>query len=86
MNTTELVFLIILSTTLSIFLILFSVALGYLISILKQIKKIVERAENVAGTVESAAAAFERTASPLAILKLIGNIVEQASKFKRRKD
>jgi len=86
MNTTELIFVIILSSTLSIFLILLSIALGYFISVLKQVKRITERAEDVADTMGSAAHAFERTASPLAVLKIIGNIVDQASKFRRRKD
>lgn len=85
MNTTELVFIIILSVSLTIFLILFSVALGFFIAILRQVKRITERAENVADTVESAANTFERVASPLAVLKLIGGIIENATKFKRRK-
>lgn len=52
---------------------------------MKQVRRITERAENVADSVEAAAAAFERTASPLAVLKVIGNIVEQATKFRNRK-
>lgn len=86
MNDTAVVTLIVVSAALTVFLILFCVALGYVISILKQVKRITERAENVADTVESAAAAFERASSPLAMLKLVGNIVEHAAKFKRRKD
>lgn len=86
MNDTAVVTLIVVSATLVVFLILFCVALGYLISVLKQIKRITDKAENVAVSVESAAAAFENKASSLAALKVIGNIVEQVSKFKRRKD
>lgn len=85
MNTTELVFLIILSVTLSVFLILFSVALGFVIAILKQVRRITTTAENVADSVSSAASSFEKAASPLAVLKLISNIVTQANKFKRGK-
>ena len=86
MNDTAVITLIVVSAALVVFLILFSIAIGYSISILKQVKRITARAENVADTMGSAAAAFERTASPLAILKLVSNIVTQASKFKNRKD
>ena len=85
MNNTAVVTLIVVSAALTVFLILFSVALGYFISILKQVKRITERAENVADTVESAANTFEKVASPLAVLKVIGGIVESAGRFKRRK-
>jgi len=86
MNDTAVITLIVVSAALVVFLVLFSIAIGYSISILKQVKRITARAENVADTMGSAAAAFERTASPLAILKLVSNIVTQASKFKNRKD
>jgi len=55
-----------------------------LISVLKQVKRITARAENVADTVESAAAALERASSPLAVLKLVGKIVEQAAGYKKK--
>lgn len=60
------------------------VAVGYFISVLKQVKRITERAENVADTVESAAAAFERASSPIAVIKLLGKIVEQAAGYKKK--
>ena len=83
MNTASEVLVIIVSSVLSIFLLLAIVALVYLIGILKQVKKVTSRAENVAETVQAAASAFERTATPLAVFKLIGNIVGHAQK--RRK-
>ena len=85
MNTAAEVLLIIVSGVLAVFLIVLGVALVYFIGVLKQVKRITERAENVAGSLESAAAAVESTAPPLAVLKLIGNIVETAGKFGRRK-
>jgi uncharacterized protein Yka (UPF0111/DUF47 family) len=78
--------LIIVSSVLSVFLIVGIIALIYIIKILKQVRRVTERAENVAGSVEAAAATFERTASPLAIIRLIGNIVDQATKVRKRKD
>lgn len=86
MNNTAVVTLIVVSAALTILLILLSIALGYFISILKQVKRITVHAENVAGTMESAASTFEKAASPLAVLKIIGGIINQASKMKSRKD
>lgn len=79
------ILLIVVSTTLSVFLIVLIVALVYLIGILKQIKRITQRAENVADSVESAAQVFERSASPLALLKLVGEIIDKAYKIRKRK-
>lgn len=78
--------LIIVSTVLSIFLIVSIIALVYIIKILKQVRRITSRAENVAESVEAAANTFEKAASPVAILKIIGNIVDQASKMRKGKD
>lgn len=85
MNDTAVVTLIVVSAALVVFLILFSVALGYSILVLKQVKRITARAENVADTMESAANTFGKVASPLAVIKIIGSIVEGANKFKRKK-
>ncbi len=85
MDTAAQALLIIVSSVLSIFLIVGIVALVYLVKVLKQIRRITEKAENVAESVESAANTFERTASPLAILKVIGSIIDNASKMKKRR-
>jgi hypothetical protein len=85
MDTAAQVLLIIVSSVLSIFLIFMIVAIYYLIGIFKHIRKISSSAENVAESVESAAAAFERGAKPLAILKIISNIMDQAGRARRRK-
>lgn len=77
--------LIVVSSVLSVFLIVGIVALVYIIKVLKQIRRITDKAENVAESVESAANTFERTASPLAILKVIGSILDNAAKMKGRK-
>lgn len=85
MDTAALVLLIIVSSVLSLFLLVLIVALIYLIGILKQVKRITQHAENVADSMESAANIFERTASPLAVLKIIGDIVDKASRIRKRK-
>jgi hypothetical protein len=86
MDTAAEVLLIIVSSVLSIFLIVLIIAGVYFVKVLKQVKKLTEHAENVAVSVESAAGAFEKAASPLAVLKIIGNIVEQTSRIRKRKD
>lgn len=85
MDTAAETLLIVVSSVLSVFLILAIIALVYVIKILKQIRRISEKAENVAESVESAANTFEKTASPLAILKIIGSIVDNAAKMKKRR-
>jgi predicted PurR-regulated permease PerM len=85
MNTASEVLLIIVSSILTIFLLVLIVGLVYMVKVLRQVKRITSRAENVADSMEAAAAAFERTASPIAILKIIGNIVEQTTRIRKRK-
>lgn len=86
MNTAAEVLVIIVSAVLAIFLIVLIVVLFQANKILKQVKYITARAENVVDSMEAAASAFERTASPLAIIRIIGNIMEQTSKIRKRKD
>jgi F0F1-type ATP synthase membrane subunit b/b' len=85
MDTASEVLIIIVSSVLAVFLIVLIVALVFVVKVLKQLRRITERAENVAGSVEAAATTFEKAASPLAILKLIGTIVEQTSRIRKRK-
>ena len=80
------VLLIVVSSTLTVFLIVLIVAIVYVIKILKSVQRLSLKAENVAESVESAAATFERTASPLAVLRVIGNIIEQTTKIRKIKD
>jgi len=70
---------------LAIFLIVAIVATVYLLKIMKQVKQITARAENVAENLESAANTFQRAASPLAFLKLLSNIVEHTAGGRRKK-
>ncbi len=85
MDTAAQVLLIIVSATLAVFLVTLSIALYYLISFLRDVKRISGRADSVASAVESAAHAFERTASPLAILKLVGGIINKVHSGKSKR-
>jgi hypothetical protein len=80
-----LVLLIVVSSALTIFLIVAIVAISYFIGVLKQVKRLTTQAESAVDSLESAATTLRNSASPLAVLKLIGNIVNQASKMSRKK-
>jgi uncharacterized membrane protein len=78
--------LIVVSATLTVLLLLLIVALVYIIKILKQIRRISIKAETVVDSVESAASTFQKAAAPSAILTLISNIVDKATKTRKGKD
>jgi uncharacterized protein YoxC len=85
METASLVLLIVVSSALTLFLIALIVAIVYFIGVLKQVKRITTQAESAVDSIEAAAASIQRTASPLAVIKLIGNIVSQASKLNNKR-
>lgn len=85
MDTATQVLVIIVSAVLAVFLIFAIVATVYIIKIVKRIKQITDHAENVAESMESAASAFRRTATPLAFLKLLSGIIENATRVGKRK-
>lgn len=65
---------IILSIALAIFLVLSIILVSKLIQIANHVKRIVAQAEQVADRAEHISAFFEKTATPVAILKLISNL------------
>ncbi len=74
MNTSEQILVIILSTTLAIFLIISIVAAVKVVQILNDIKRIVQKAESIADKAEAVGEFFQVSAGPAAIGKLIANI------------
>jgi uncharacterized protein YoxC len=85
MDTAAEVLLIIVSAVLAIFLAFLIATLIYVIKILKQVRHITQHAENVVDSVEAGASVFRRTASPLAVLKIVANIVEQSYKIGKKR-
>lgn len=79
------VLVIILSAFLGVVLILSIVLLAKVIQIVGQVKRITEHAESVADRAEHISAFFEKTATPVAILKLVSNVSETLSKKAKRK-
>jgi len=79
------ILVIILSGFLTLFLLVSIVLIVKVIQIVKRVNKIVEQAEQVADRAEHISAFFERTATPVALLKLLSNISETIQKKARRK-
>jgi len=71
---------IILSMMLALFLLLSIILLVRLIQITKQIQRITDQAELAVDKAESIADFFQKTATPVALLKLIANISEVVQK------
>ena len=86
MNDTAVITLVVVSAVLVILLILLCVAVYSFIQILKAVRRVVDKAENVAVSVENVASTLENSAGPLAALKVVANIVENATKFKKGKE
>jgi hypothetical protein len=75
--------LIIVSATLSVFLIVAIIAIIKWIRIMKHVEVIVEKAENVAGSVESAASSLQKGAASASVLNVLGNIVSSVQNRKK---
>ena len=74
--TAERLLIIILSSTLAIFLILAIIVAVLVVQILRHIKHITEKAESIADKAEAVSEFFERGVGPMAIGRLITNISE----------
>jgi predicted PurR-regulated permease PerM len=71
---------IILSVMLAFFLLLSIVLLVRILQIIKQVKRITDHAEHAVDKAEEIASFFEKTATPVALVKLIANISEKFTK------
>lgn len=81
-TTTEQLLLIILSATLAVFLILSIIAMTKAVQILNIVKRITEKAEQIADKAELATEFFSNTSATVAIGKLLSNIFN-SSKHKK---
>lgn len=76
---------IVLGTFLALFLILGILLLVKILQIVKTVKKIIERAEQVADKAEHITAFFKKTATPVALFKLVSNMSDLYKKRGRKK-
>ena len=80
MNTAALILVIIVSAVLAIFLIVLIVLVVLAIKLMKQLKLIVDRAEKAVDHVTSAGDMLRNASGPLAVLKLVRNLVKHYRK------
>jgi len=84
MDQAESILVIITSSVLILFLLLSIVAAIYVIKMVKQVKRVVAKAEEVIDTAEAAAEAVRHASGPMAALKLIKNIVTLVNKYQKK--
>lgn len=75
---------IILSVMLGLFLTLAIILLVWLLKIVKQVKRITDHAENAVDKAEQVADFFQKTATPVALMKLVANISDFVQKSNKK--
>ena len=78
------ILVIILSSFLALFLILSIVLVISLIKLVKYLRQISQKAENVVEDVEAVGDFFRKASGPMALAKLIGSVVENFGNYKRK--
>ncbi|HVV26165.1 MAG TPA: hypothetical protein VHC21_04010 [Candidatus Saccharimonadales bacterium] len=84
MTTTDQVLLIVVAALLSVFLLLCIGVMAGVLKLIKALREVVAKAEEVADSVESAAEVLRDTSGPLAMFKLIRNIMKATQKGRRK--
>ena len=79
------VLVVIVSATLTVFLIVSIIVLVKIIQVLNDIKRITKKAEHIADQAEAVVNFFQNSAVPVAIVKLISNIIQSFKSKKSRK-
>lgn len=79
------ILVIILSIALAIFLLVSIILVIGLIKLVKKIREITAKAEEIVDDVEAVSGFFRKTAGPVAITGLISNIVSTVADFKGKK-
>ncbi len=82
MDTSQEVLVVILSAALAVLLILTIVVSVLAIKLLQSVQRISEKAEHIIENVEQVGDTFKNAAGPLALVKVISNIVRMVSKNK----
>ena len=85
MDTAMQVLVVIVSATLTVFLIVSIIVLVKIIQVLNDVKRITKKAEHIADQAEAVVNFFQNSAVPVAIVKLISNIIQSFKSKKSRK-
>jgi type II secretory pathway pseudopilin PulG len=83
MGQAETILVIITSSLLSLLLIIGIVLAIFIIKVVKSIRRIADRAEDLIDSAESVTDAFKNASGPLALLKTVQNIVSLVNEHKR---
>ena len=84
MTTTDTVLLIVLTSLLSLFFILCIALIIVLLKLLSSVKRVVAKAEDVVGSVESAADVLKDAQGRLAFFKLVRNIIKLVNRSQKK--
>lgn len=84
MNTAENILVIVLAAALALFLLLAVVIAVQIVRLLKTINKITDKAERVIETAENVGEVFKNAAGPLALARVVGNIIDAVHKVTKR--
>ena len=79
------ILVIIISVLLGLMLLVSIIAMVMVVRLLKAVKKVVARAEDVIDSAEAVTDAFKNVKGPLGALKLMKNLAELVSDFKKGK-
>ena len=83
MENAQEILVIIVSSLLSLFLVFGIVMLVLVIKLLKTVKQVVGKAEQVIQSAEAATEVLKNAGGPLAVLKIVRNIMKMADKFRK---
>lgn len=83
MTTTDTVLLVILTSLLSVFFVLCIAGVVVVLKLLASVKRVMEKAEGVVDSVESAAEVLRDTQGRMAFLKLVRNIIKLAQRSRK---
>lgn len=85
MNTAMQILVIIVSGTLTLFLVLAIVLIVYVIKVIKSVQRITDKAEDVIDKAEMVGEIFGKAAGPVAIGRLITNVADNVFKKNNKK-
>jgi predicted PurR-regulated permease PerM len=85
MSSYDQILVYILSTFLAIFLVLAIIVLVLVIKLMQQIRELANRAEHLADNAEKVGEFFANAGGPLALMKVVANIVKHATNHKSKK-
>jgi Ca2+/H+ antiporter len=85
MNTAEQILVIVLAAFLAIFLLITIFLVIETFKVVKGVKKVIDKADTIVTSAESITEVFSNVSGPLALAKLVGNIMKFTNKAKKGK-